>query len=111
MTKKITVDEFVRQNPNADIVEGPDGKYLVEDAAIATVMQEAQSLFPNIPAEVTCGIHILRANLSDIHEALCTPDNEHLADKVADCISLTRELFNAIEAGFDEVCGVDETLN
>ncbi len=76
-------------------------KYITEDEAINSIMQEAQAVCPNVPPMVTLGVHFLRNQLSELHEQLSTPENQHLAAEVAECISLTREIFEQMEAGYD----------
>lgn len=72
-----------------------------EAEAIESLMQQGREQFPNVPLMVTFGMYSLHESLSQLHDQLSDPENQHLAAEVAECISLTREIFKQMEAGYD----------
>lgn len=78
--------------------------YKTEDEAIHEVMQDVREFSPNVPPVVTLGIQMLHRNLRDIQEQLAASGNQALAASVADCATMTLEIFGQIEAGFTSLC-------
>ena len=75
--------------------------YMMENKAIELVMQDIKEIAPNVPPMVTFGMCTLRRLISDVRDELCGTDLDRLADDLADCMRLTRETFEQIEAAFD----------
>ena len=78
--------------------------YMTEHEAITAVMQDAKDFSPNVPPVVTLGIQMLHSNLKDIQEQLAASGNQSLAGDVADCTTMTLELFGQIEGWFTLMC-------
>ena len=97
-TDDTVMDDYDTEKAMKDYIGATDSRI------IKLVMKDTKGIAPNVPPEVTWRNFFLRMLIRDVQEQLRGTEYDRLADDLGDCLRLSGETFELIEAGFDSLC-------